>query len=93
MENTLIKKRNQELNIYFGEDIVSRDTNIVDWWKKNSEKFTILSQTAKKYIAIPGTQTTSERLFSTVGNIVIANRTRLLSENVEKLVFLHENLK
>ena len=36
---------------------------------------------------LTATQITSERLFSTAGNIVTANRTRLLSENVEKLDF------
>ena len=35
----------------------------------------------------------SEWLFSTAGNIVSAKRAALLPENVEKLVFLHENLQ
>ena len=37
------------------------------------------------------TSVPSERLFSVAGNIVSAKRAALLPENVEKLVFLHEN--
>lgn len=42
---------------------------------------------------MPSTQATSERLFSTTGNIVTTKKTKLLSIHMETLVFLHENLK
>lgn len=45
-----------------------------------------------QFLAAPATQVTSERSFSTVGNIVMADRMNLLNERVEELIFCHENL-
>ena len=50
-----------------------------------------LSILAQKYLSIVATSVPSESLFSATGNIVGAKRAALLPENVEKLVFLHEN--
>ena len=47
---------------------------------------------AKKYLGIVATSVPSERLFSMAGNVVTAKRCALEPENVEKLVFLHDNL-
>ena len=46
----------------------------------------------RKYLCITATSVLSEQLFSTAGNIVTAKRGALLPENVEKLIFLHDNL-
>jgi hypothetical protein len=46
-----------------------------------------------KYQSVPATSAESERLFSTAGYIVNDLRKRLLSKNVEMLLFLHHNLK
>ena len=48
---------------------------------------------AKKFLAVPTTQTTSERLFSLSGNIITATRAKLLSQNVEQLSFLYYHLE
>ena len=45
-----------------------------------------------QYLGVVATSVPSERLFSTAGNIVTAKRCALEPENVEKLVFLHDNL-
>ena len=47
---------------------------------------------AQKYLGVVATSVPSERLFSTAGNVVTAKRSTLEPENVEKLVFLHDNL-
>ena len=50
-----------------------------------------LCKLANKYLTPHPTSTNVERLFSTAGNVV-KGRGRLKPENVEKLVFLKENL-
>ena len=47
----------------------------------------------KNYLAIPATSVPAEHAFSEAGHIVNQKRSCLLAENVNKLVFLAENLK
>jgi len=47
---------------------------------------------AKRYLGVVATSVPSEQLFSTAGNVVTAKRSALDPKNVEKLVFLCENL-
>jgi len=60
---------------------------IFHWWaykKKRRERIP-----SRKYFS---TSVPSEQLFSTTGNVVSVKRSALLPENVEKLIFLHDNL-
>ena len=63
------------------------------WWKVNSTRYPYLTYIAKKYLAIPATSVPAECAFSVAGHIVNQKRSCLLAENVNKLVFLAENLK
>ena len=65
----------------------------LEWWKINHTRYPYLSSLAKKYLAIPATSVPAERAFSIAGHIVNQKRSCLLPENVNKLVFLAENLK
>ncbi|XP_076651127.1 uncharacterized protein LOC143358110 [Halictus rubicundus] len=76
ISNHLPTKKNSEIKIYFNENVVSRDTNIIEWWGCHRKRFPILSLAAQHYLAVPATQVTSERLFSTSGNIVTQTRSR-----------------
>jgi len=62
------------------------------WWKKNSARYPFLSYVARKYLAIPATSVPAERAFSLAGHVVNQKRSALLPDNVNKLVFLAENL-
>nr|CAD2164088.1 unnamed protein product [Meloidogyne enterolobii] len=63
------------------------------WTGENAIKWPLLATLANKYFSAPATSSESERLFSTAGQIVSNLRKRLLPENIEKLLFLHHNLK
>jgi len=49
-----------------------------------------LSQLARRYLAMPATSASVERLFSVAGQVVTAKRARLHPSTVTLLVFLHE---
>ena len=62
------------------------------WWKEHADQFPIVSKVAKKYLCMCATSTSSERLFSTSGNIATPIRAALKPEKVNMLVFLAKNL-
>ena len=81
-----------EMLRYKTEPPISVDRNPLQWWATHSYVYPNLSIMARKYLCITATSVPSEQLFSTAGNVVSAKRNALLPENVEKLVFLHDNL-
>ncbi|CAI6357053.1 unnamed protein product [Macrosiphum euphorbiae] len=78
---------------YLSEPQLRFDLNPLEWWRTREEKYPAIATIAKKYLAIPSTSASSERCFSTAGNIVTPKRSCLLPENVDMLVFLYQNRK
>ena len=64
----------------------------LEWWKANQREYPLLAKLAMLYLCVPGTSVPSERVFSTAGDIVTAQRSRLTSEHVDQLLFLQKNL-
>ena len=52
----------------------------------------LLSQAARKYLCVTASSAPSERLFSASGNVVGPKRSSLDPQNVDKIVYLHENM-
>ncbi|XP_073721732.1 E3 SUMO-protein ligase ZBED1-like [Misgurnus anguillicaudatus] len=75
-------------------EIYKKDTSIpltscpLKWWKENAHMYQHLFPLAKAYPTVPATSVPSEHVFSTAGDIVNAQRSQLLPENVDMLVFL-----
>ena len=74
-------------------------TKCLDYWEEyekgagGNEVAVAFAHLAKKYLTPPPTSTDVERLFSVAGNILTEDRNRLLPENVDKLLFLKENIE
>ena len=81
-----------ELSRYKSEAVLELNGKPLEWWNKYKHSFPNLSLMARKYLGVVATSVPSERLFSCAGNIVTSKRPALEPENVEKLVFLHDNL-
>ena len=81
-----------EMERYIKHPVIDGDENPLKWWKQNEQRFPLLSQLAKKYLAIRASSSPSERLFSKAGLISTPARAQLKPEKVEMLVFLAENL-
>nr|CAD7262973.1 unnamed protein product [Timema shepardi] len=54
----------------FAEASTETLNNPYDWWKKHKEEFRAVAYVAERFLAISTTQVSSDRVFSTSGNIV-----------------------
>ena len=68
------------------------EENPLSWWRVNYLELPTLSQLAHKYLCICATSSSSERLFSTAGNIATPLRSHLTPDKVEMLTFLSKKL-
>ena len=77
-----------EIEQYFLEDVetLSKNFNILMWWKVNSTKFSILAEITRDVLAIPITTVASESAFSTEGHVIDPFRSSLAAKTVEALV-------
>lgn len=84
-----------EIQRYFGSKNLEKDHNltVLEWWKENEQFYPRLYPIAKKYLAVPASSVSSERVFSLCGQIVNKKRCRLSPQNVDLLVFLNKNLE
>ena len=82
----------KEISSYLKFPAVESDTDPLAWWKREQGRFPNLAYLAKKYLCICGTSVPSERVFSTAGHIASKSRSRLLPQNVSKLLFLSKNI-
>jgi hypothetical protein len=82
----------QEMELYTEDPPVQRSSCPLKWWAENGSHFKTLSLLARAFLCVPATQTKSQRLNSTSGHIVEDRRSRLLTQHVIELTFLHENL-
>ena len=74
------------------------ENRTLSWWAKYEESSKdnrlrlALCKIARKYLTPSPTSTNCERLFSVAGQIMDEKRTNLLPENLEKILFLRENI-
>ncbi len=73
------------------QSVLPKDTDVFQWWRANQNSLLILSRMSRKYLSIPATSVSSERLFSDAGNQITPKRNRLSSEIVSKLLFVKRN--
>lgn len=62
------------------------------WWNVHQVCYPMIASVAKRYLCIPGTSVSAERVFSTAGDIVTAQRSTLTSKHVDQLIFMHKNV-
>jgi hypothetical protein len=76
-----------EVNSY----LISPDSSddILNFWKVKSQVWPHLASVARFVLAIPATETSSERVFSLAGRTIEDRRTQLNADTVDDLLFLH----
>ena len=84
------------VNQYLDEELEEHKS--LSWWstfEENSKESRVklaLCKVAKKYLTPCPTSTNCERLFSVAGQIMDEKRTNMLPENLERILFLRENV-
>ena len=86
------EKAKDEVKGYREVEPLPLSENPLSWWMKHEESYPLLARQAKRYLCVPGTSVPSERVFSTVGDIITAKRSCLTPEHVDQLLFLQRNL-
>ena len=86
------------------EDILKRYLNskleksCLNWWRdfeekgKNCKISQALCRLARQFLTPPPTSTDCERLFSVAGQVMDEKRAKLLPDNLDKILFLRENI-
>ncbi|XP_036957922.1 E3 SUMO-protein ligase ZBED1-like [Acanthopagrus latus] len=87
------ERAEEEVTIYRKVPSIHLSQNPLTWWQVHAEEFPLLAGLAKRYLCIPGTSVPSERVFSTAGDIVSAQRSCLTPQHVDQLLFLQKNFK
>lgn len=94
---TIISKEqhmDNELHEYLSSPKLDFEDDPLKYWKENEHNYPYLSLMAKKYLCVCATSSSSERLFSTAGNIVtpVTSTCSMKPETVDMLTFLAKKL-
>lgn len=89
---TFAQMAQQEVNKYRQMPKVPIGDSPIKFWKDNQYILPCLSNIAEKYLVAQATSVASERVFSTAGDIVTAERACLEPGAVDKMIFLKKNL-
>lgn len=65
--------------------------DIIQWWFTRKDSYPNLYKLAVKFLSIPATSATSERVFSVAGNILNEKRSSLSGDHLDMLIFLNKH--
>ena len=87
-------KIKHEIDAYLKEQNLDTEGNPLEWWRSHESTYPppLMARISKKYLCVPATSTSSERVFSKGGLIVTPHRASLKPETAEMLIFLSSNL-
>lgn len=89
----ILQKIEDEVHRYTDLEPISLMLDPLLWWKSHESILPLLSRKARQLLCIPATSVPSERVFSTAGDILSAQRSTLKSKHVDYLIFLKKNMK
>ncbi len=85
----------KEFEHYLASTLVmegDENDDILSFWRQHKQTFPLIASIARDILAIPASNTSVERQFSSCKNTVTDKRTKLGSEKLNKLIFLKKNM-
>ena len=83
----------EEFRRYLSAPDCDLDCNPLEWWKVNASSFPNLSRMARDYLAVPGTEASAEREFSSGRRLISDERGSLGPETIRAIQCLKSWLK
>lgn len=80
-----------EIQLYVNKPIKHSSDDVLKFWE-TARDLPFLRSLSRQVLNIPASSATSERVFSVSGRILEERRTRLLGENLDKILFLNKNM-
>ena len=77
---------------FFKEANIPRTADPFQWWKLNEVQFPNLKVLAKKYLCVPATAISSDRLFAKEGDEFARRRDTFRGSQLNNMIFLNKNL-
>ena len=86
----------QELELYLISTCVLKekeyDDDVLSYWQQIEHLYPTIAYISRRIFAIPASNTSVERLFSTCKNTITDKRTKLGGEKLNKMMFLQKNM-
>nr|XP_055074907.1 E3 SUMO-protein ligase ZBED1-like isoform X2 [Misgurnus anguillicaudatus] len=84
-------KAEKEIQMYKETPPTFTSDDPAAWWWNQRMTYPLMSNTAFSYLCVQASSTPSERVFSTAGDTICAERSRILPEKADMLIFLNKN--
>ena len=68
------------------------EDDVLSYWKQNENLYPIIAYISRRILAIPASNTSVERVFSTCKNTITDKRTKRDGEKLNKIMFLQKNM-
>ena len=82
-----------ELDLYLREGGIPLDSCPLVWWRERKDRYPVLFEMARVYLAVPASSAPSERVFSAAKLVLTDKRKQLLESRVARSVFMTRNMK
>ena len=79
---TKLDQAKHEMEVYMNSDMLNLKHDPLMWWKEYGWRLPLLSGLAKECLCVPATSVPSERVFSTAGDILSAQRAAMVPDKV-----------
>ncbi|KAM4625223.1 E3 SUMO-protein ligase ZBED1-like [Polymixia lowei] len=88
---SLAQRVDPEIQLYRSLPPIPCKDNATLWWWSKRETLPLLSGLAESFLCVQASSTPSERVFSTAGDTISPERSRILPEKADILIFLQKN--